>query len=790
MTGHGEQGNDGVATPAGPPGSPVAERRPADIALLVLGVLGMVFTGLWSQSGSDVDTAAGEVLNRLPDALEGVAQFCTSFGSVWAVAIVVVVCLLRRRLDAARDVAVASGAAALVAVGLHHLLGVRTVAGITVRTGSGPVFPVLAVAVASALAVVLAPYLARPLRILLLVAVTLTALASLYLGTGLPSDVWGGLFLGLVAGAGVHVAFGAPGGRPTAAAIRAALEELGLDVLDVTPAPDPVTRATVMDVRLGSGDAARVVAYGRDQRDAQLAARVWHTLMYKAPGAPAFGSRLQQVEHAAYALVLAARDGVRVPAVVASGLAGPDAALLVTVVPTGRPLAGLSEDELTDVVLGEAWTELRRLHDAGIAHGALDLGALRLDDDRRVGFTTLGAGPVGAQPYWRDRDVASLLVATMLRVGHDRAIEAAVHALGKERVGAAIPLIQPAGLPRGTGRGVKHLGKELKAFRADVATATGAEDVPPLKVKRLSLVNIGMLAGILLALAIAIPGLEGVDWHTVSQEFQDAIWAWAVVALLLWPTIPMAWATALMGCVVVDLPFVPTVLVQVACSFLNLITPNGIGGTALQLDYLHHEDVPVASGASAMVLSTGVGGAIQVILFVIALALSSTKVDTSNASSGGTASLWIIALVAALVGVVLWVPKVRSKVVPAVKRAANDIWTVVRNPRKGLQLVGGDTAGNLLYPALLGLCLLAFHEHLSFAQLMVVQIGAGMLGNVAPVPGGVGVQEAALTAGLTTMGIPAAPALATVIVFRGITFVLPPIIGFFTLRWLRRAGYA
>jgi uncharacterized membrane protein YbhN (UPF0104 family) len=71
-----------------------------------------------------------------------------------------------------------------------------------------------------------------------------------------------------------------------------------------------------------------------------------------------------------------------------------------------------------------------------------------------------------------------------------------------------------------------------------------------------------------------------------------------------------------------------------------------------------------------------------------------------------------------------------------------------------------------------------------------VQIGAGMLGNVAPVPGGIGVQEAALTAGLTSFGIPATPALATVIVFRAITFAIPPIFGFFTLRWLRAKGYA
>ena len=73
---------------------------------------------------------------------------------------------------------------------------------------------------------------------------------------------------------------------------------------------------------------------------------------------------------------------------------------------------------------------------------------------------------------------------------------------------------------------------------------------------------------------------------------------------------------------------------------------------------------------------------------------------------------------------------------------------------------------------------------------MVVQVGAGMVGNVAPVPGGIGVTEAALTAGLTSFGIPPAPALATVLVFRGVTFLIPPFFGFFTLRWLRAKGYA
>jgi uncharacterized membrane protein YbhN (UPF0104 family) len=149
-----------------------------------------------------------------------------------------------------------------------------------------------------------------------------------------------------------------------------------------------------------------------------------------------------------------------------------------------------------------------------------------------------------------------------------------------------------------------------------------------------------------------------------------------------------------------------------------------------------------------------------------------------------------VAIAAALIGLVLLIPKVRGKVVPAVKRAAHDTWTVLHDPRKAMQLVGGNLAGNLLYPAMLGLCLLAFGQSLGYAELVVVQIAAGMLGAVAPVPGGMGVQEAALTAGLTSFGIPPAPALATVLVFRGITFAIPPFFGFFTLRYLRAKGYA
>ena len=54
---------------------------------------------------------------------------------------------------------------------------------------------------------------------------------------------------------------------------------------------------------------------------------------------------------------------------------------------------------------------------------------------------------------------------------------------------------------------------------------------------------------------------------------------------------------------------------------------------------------------------------------------------------------------------------------------------------------------------------------------------------------GVGVGEAALTAGLTTIGIPAEIAAAAAITHRLVTSYLPPVFGFFTSRWLTEHDY-
>jgi uncharacterized protein (TIRG00374 family) len=75
------------------------------------------------------------------------------------------------------------------------------------------------------------------------------------------------------------------------------------------------------------------------------------------------------------------------------------------------------------------------------------------------------------------------------------------------------------------------------------------------------------------------------------------------------------------------------------------------------------------------------------------------------------------------------------------------------------------------------------------AELVLVNTVANLLAGFMPVPGGMGVAEAAYTAGLVALGVPNAAAMSTAIAFRMVTYYLPPIWGAIAMRWLRQHSY-
>ena len=89
----------------------------------------------------------------------------------------------------------------------------------------------------------------------------------------------------------------------------------------------------------------------------------------------------------------------------------------------------------------------------------------------------------------------------------------------------------------------------------------------------------------------------------------------------------------------------------------------------------------------------------------------------------------------------------------------------------------------------LGACLRAFGEHLPLADLILVNTLASLLSGILPIPGGIGVMEAAISYGLVAAGVAEPTAVAAAIMYRLVTFYLPPLWGVVAMRQLRHKGY-
>ena len=112
--------------------------------------------------------------------------------------------------------------------------------------------------------------------------------------------------------------------------------------------------------------------------------------------------------------------------------------------------------------------------------------------------------------------------------------------------------------------------------------------------------------------------------------------------------------------------------------------------------------------------------------------------------------------------------------------------TIATEPRKIFYIMAGSILAQLLVATALGTSLHAVGQRASLATLLVVITLASVIGGAVPVPGGLGVAEAGLIAGLTSVGVPEDQAVAAVFIQRLFTAYLPPIWGWAILTWMRR----
>ncbi|MFF2042364.1 lysylphosphatidylglycerol synthase domain-containing protein [Kitasatospora sp. NPDC058170] len=300
-----------------------------------------------------------------------------------------------------------------------------------------------------------------------------SCLAGLAGGYATPTALLLGLLIGWTTAHGTLYAVGTPDPRPQPEQLLQSLREAGLRPSSAHPAGPDRYRVR----QQGGRPDLDVQLLDRQAVTAALVQRAWRRLRLRtAPHPRALRSLRTGLEHEALVSYAAVAAGVRTRRIAATAELGPDTALVAYEYLPGRTLDRLADEELTDALLADAWTQLSLLQRREISHRALVPSSVLVDEAGAVHLVDLADGDIAAGELVLCSDIAQLLATLALRVGAERAVRSAVAVLGPDAVGAALPLLQPIALARGTRAALKQAAAAQRAAlrQATERQATGS----------------------------------------------------------------------------------------------------------------------------------------------------------------------------------------------------------------------------------------------------------------------------------------------------------------------------
>ena len=779
----------------GPRGGGTTRRRASDAFRVGIAIAVVAVSIPVMRANSAVELSIVHALTPPPTAIKWLVASVFWLGSAGVIVLLVIVGLLVPRLAAVRWTALAGlltwGACALLQVFLGPAAGLLPTAALA---GVSTSYPVTPLAVTIAVVATALPYLSRPLHRLVSFLVAVAALAAVSGGYALPVNAVSSLVLGWGVAAALHLVVGSPLGLPSATEVIEWVADLNLTVQDITRSPRQVWGVEQFTGQDQAGETIELAVYGRDASDARVLSKLWRFCLYRDAGPTLILDRMQQVEHEAYLTLMAGRAGVLVPEVLAAGRFGPsNDAALVTRLPDGPPLSRAADTTVADGTLDELLLTALRLRAAGIAHGALGSDTIILAADG-ICVRNFRCASSAAPASRLDSDLAAVLAAMAVRVGVERTAAAAARVLDADLAHSALVHLQRAALDPATVAVLQHQKDLLPKLRTTVASETGI-DVPRLaEAKRISWTNLVFAVGSLIGIWAIIGVLS--DASGSLDVIKGASWGWVALAFLFaqLPVVSEAWA--LIGAVVGQLPFGRCVALETSNTFTSLVGGN-VAVFALRVRFFQRQGYDAAAAVSSGAIVLTSSWVAESLLFLAAIGFCAGNFHVPSDSGGNQGIVWIVIAVILAVGVTLaligLVPRLRRMASRQIRPHLLTIWVNIKaiatEPRKIFYVLAGATLAQLLVILSLGASLHAVGEHTSIATLITVNTLAAIIGGAVPVPGGAGVVEAGLIAGLTSAGIPQEQAVAAVFIQRLFTAYLPPIWGWITLAWMRRREY-
>ena len=596
------------------------------------------------------------------------------------------------------------------------------------------------------------------------------------------------LLVGRAIGLAVRYGAGVISQRPAARDIATALCASDLAVTAIRRVRQPPARmpgSRFYTVTTQDGGRLDVAVFDRDQQAAGAVYRLYRWVRVQGQVSRTAPLSMDRAIERRTLLYYATEDaGVPTPRLRTVARAGPEAAILAYDHCEGTTLAQRNPG-CTDAELGHIWDTVTRLHARHVTHRGLTADRILFTADEQVMLLDPGDGEVAASDLQIRLDLAQLIVELALIVGPEKSAHLAVQKVRESELVAVLPLLQPVALARPTRHALRRRRDVLPTVRKILLAAVPGGEVTPVQLERIrprTLVTLvaSIAASYLLAGELAQTSLR--------KLLASADWRWGAAALAL-SAVTYAGATlSLSGFVAERLGFARTFLVQVASSFVTLVTPAAVGGVALNVRYLQRRNIPAAVAVASVGVSQVVSFVLHILLLAVFAAISGT--GTKNPIRPPTWAYFVVAGLVVLAGVVLAIPSgrrmVRARLSPTFGQVLPRLLEVAQHPRKLAEGFGGALLLSLAYILCLSACVAAFGRSVPIAKIGFVYLTGSALGSIIPTPGGLGAVEAALTAGLTAAGVPGAVAVSAVLLFRLLTFWLPVPLGWTALNFLER----
>lgn len=533
------------------------------------------------------------------------------------------------------------------------------------------------------------------------------------------------------------------------------------------------------------------VVLDRDRQVIGLLAWLWSAITLRGFGRRNAVSLRQAADRAVLMTYAASAAGVDSPSLRGIARSDESIVLLGEHVDGAQNLSDYTIDRVTDEVMDRAWSQLSRAHTAGLSHRNLSAETVLLvGDGEEAGDVLINGweqGDIASSTLSRRIDQVQMLMLFAVRVGADRACDAASRALGGDELAALAPLVQTVALPPETQAEARKDKSVLNAVRNKLVTYLPAAqtEIQPIQLTRFSARTVITVTVAVVAAWILLTTL---NFREILADAANANPAWMLAAFGLGLLTYVGSALGLVAFSPEKLGLWRTTQVQVAASVIGLVAPAGVGPAALNLRFMQKQGIATPLAVATVALLQ-VSQFVTTVLLLIAIALLTGSQGALAQLPSGSIIL-ILGVSLLVVGGLFAIPRLRRWVLAKIRPTMRQVWPrliwVIGQPGRVLMGIGGNLLMTAAYLAAFAATLAAFGQSLPLTTLAIVYLTGTAIGSAVPTPGGIGAVEGALSLGLTTAGIATATATSTAVLFRVLTFWIRVPIGWVALRRLQK----